>query len=71
MAREFTRRLLELKDEGYFDKDHLIQDLLGYLSEDVDKDFVRRNDFFGFEDLGFTSSWLEKDDDNALEEDFA
>jgi hypothetical protein len=71
MAREFTRRLLELNDEGYFDKDHLIQDLLGYLSEDEVKDFVKRNDFFGFEDLGFTSSWLEKDDDNALEEDFA
>ena len=70
MAREFTRRMLELKDEGYFDKDILIQDLLGYLTEDEVKDFVRRNDFFGFEDLGFTSSWLEKDDDNALEEDF-
>jgi len=71
MSREFTRRMLELKDQGMFDKDHLIQDLLEYLSEDEVKDFVRRNDFFGFEDLGFTSSWLDKDDDNALEEDFA
>ena len=69
MSREFTRRLLELKDEGMFDKDYLIQDLLGYLSEDEVKDFVRRNDFFGFEDLGFTCSWLERDDDNALEEE--
>ena len=69
MSREFTRRMLELKDEGYFDKDMLIQDLLTYLSEAEVKDFVRRNDFFGFEDLGFTSSWLEKDDDNALEEE--
>ena len=69
MSREFTRRMLELKDEGYFDKDMLIQDLLTYLSEAEVKDFVRRNDFFGFEDLGFTSSWLERDDDNALEEE--
>ena len=71
MAREFTTRMLEMLDEGMFNKDDLIHDLLNYLSEDEVKDFVRRNDFVGFEDLGFRSSWLEHDDDNALEEDFA
>jgi hypothetical protein len=69
MAREFTKRILELNDEGYFDKDFLIQDLLEFLSEDEVKTFVKRQDFFGFEDIGFTSSWREGDDDNALEEE--
>jgi len=71
MAREFTTRMLELLDEGMFNKDDLIHDLLNYLCEDEVKDFVLRNDFIGFEGLGFRSSWLERDDDNALEEDFA
>ena len=71
MAREFTSRMLELLDDGMFNKDDLIHDLLNYLCEDEVKDFVRRSDFIGFEDLGFRSSWLERDDDNALEEDFA
>jgi len=71
MAREFTNRMIDLLEEGMFDKDNLIFDLLNFLSEDEVKCFVKRNDFFGFEHLGFTSSWLEQDDDNALEEDFS
>lgn len=82
MAREFTTRMLEQLEEGLFNKDDLIHDLLNYLSEDEVKDFVRRQDFYGFEDLGFKSSWYDYDDesiepeddvygDNALEEDFA
>ena len=51
MSREYTTRFLELLDEGMFNKDLLIQDLLGYLSEQEVKDFVKREDFFGFEDL--------------------
>jgi len=69
MAREFTVRTLEMLEDGYFDKDTLILNLLNFLSEDEVKCFVKRNDFFGYEDLGFTSSWLESDDDNALEEE--
>ena len=84
MARDFSRRMMELNEEGMFNKDYLIQDLLEYLSEDEVRDFVRRMDFIGFEDLGFKSSWSEEDEkdnddaepeadvygDNALEEDF-
>jgi len=61
--------MLELVEEGMFDKDILILDLLNFLTEDEVKCFVKRNDFFGFEHLGFTSSWLESEDDNALEEE--
>ena len=56
MAREFTARMLELNDEGLFNKDILIQDLLSFLSENEVKAFVKASDFIGFEDLGFTSS---------------
>ena len=67
MAREYTKRMMELTEEGIFDKDILIQDLLGFLSEDDVEEFVRRNDFFGFEDLGFRSS-SENDEDRWQEE---
>jgi hypothetical protein len=77
MAREFTTRMHELLDEGMFNKDMLIFDLLEYLTEDEVKDFVRRNDYYGFKDLGFTSSddeelSMENDmyGDNATEFDF-
>lgn len=81
MAREFTSRMLELLNEGTFNKDDLIHDLLNYLSENEVKDFVRRQDFYGFEDLGFRSSWFNYDEDkiepeadiygdNALEHEF-
>lgn len=77
MSREFTSRMIELLEEGLFNKDDLIVDLLNFLSEDEVKCFVKRQDFYGFEHLGFKSSWydydedfLERDDDNALEEEF-
>jgi hypothetical protein len=77
MAREFTTRMHELLDDGMFNKDMLIFDLLEYLTEDEVKDFVRRNDYYGFKDLGFTSSddeelSMENDiyGDNATEFDF-
>ena len=63
MSREFTKRMMELVEEGMFDKHILIQDLLCFLSEDDVEKFVRRNDFFGFEDLGFHSSWSEPEND--------
>ena len=63
MSREFTKRMMELVEEEMFDKDILIQDLLSFLSENDVENFVRRNDFFGFEDLGFRSSWSESEND--------
>ena len=43
-TRRYTCALLELVEEGALDKDRLIQDLLGYLSESDVEDFVRKND---------------------------
>ena len=75
MVREFTSRMIDLNDEGYFDKDLLIRDLLNWMPEGDVKQFVRVYDFIGFEDLGFRSSLSETEDDiygdNALEEEFA
>lgn len=44
-ARFYTIQLLDLVEEGAVDKDYLIQDLLGYLSEDEVEDFMRMNDY--------------------------
>ena len=75
MVREFTSRMIDLNDEGYFDKDLLIRDLLNWMTEGDVKQFVRASDFIGFEDLGFISSLSETEDDiygdNALDEEFA
>ncbi len=51
-ARAYTCRVLELLDEGMLDKDNLIQDLLGWMSEDDVKQFCERNlqDLFEDED---------------------
>lgn len=51
-SRPYTTALLEAVDEGMMDKDALIQDLLGYLSESEVQDFVRKNDLM---------PWLEDD----------
>jgi hypothetical protein len=44
-ARFYTNQLLELVDDGIVDKDYLIQDLLGYLSESDVESFMRKNDY--------------------------
>lgn len=44
-ARFYTIQLLDLVEEGAVDKDYLIQDLLGYLSEAEVEDFMRKNDY--------------------------
>lgn len=62
MSREFTSRMMEMTEEGSFDKDALIFDLLNFLSEDEVKKFVRYCDFTGFEDLGFYSTQSEDED---------
>lgn len=43
-SRKYTSALLDAVDEGLFNKDSLIADLLGWMSEDEVKEFVRRND---------------------------
>lgn len=43
-SRAYTCAVLEAVDEGILDKDTLIQDLLGFLSEADVEQFVRAND---------------------------
>lgn len=57
VSRKYTAAVLDAVDEGMLDKDALIQDLLGYLSEAEVQDFVRKNDLM---------PWLE---DDSEEED--
>ncbi len=44
-SRFHTIQLLSMVDDGVVDKDYLIQDLLGYLSETEVEDFMRTNDY--------------------------
>ena len=50
-AREFTNRMLELVEEGCFDKDQLIADLLAWCSERSVAEFVEAYELTGFADL--------------------
>jgi len=50
-ARFNTIQLLQMVDDGMVDKDYLIQDLLGYLSEADVEDFMRRNDYIREEEV--------------------
>ena len=43
-SRLYTVALLTAVEDGVLDKEQLINDLLGYLSEADVEDFVRRND---------------------------
>jgi hypothetical protein len=67
MVREFTSRMIDLNDEGYFDKDQLIRDLLSWMPEGDVKQFVRAYDFIGFEDLGFVSSMSPEQEEEDYE----
>lgn len=42
-TRAYTSALLEMVDNGEVDKDTLIQDLLGWMSEDSVKGFCEKN----------------------------
>lgn len=44
-SRKYTTALLDMVEQGVVDKDSLIQDLLGWMSEDEVKEFARRNDY--------------------------
>ena len=59
-SRKYTSAVLDAVDEGMLDKDALIQDLLGWMSEDDVKEFVRRNDLM---------PWLEDDSEDDEEWD--
>jgi len=54
-ARAYTCALLDMVEQGVVDKDALIRDLLGYLSESDVQDFVRANDL---------APWLEDEDED-------
>ena len=45
MSRRYTTELLDMVEQGMVDKDSLIQDLLGWMSEADVEQFARRNDY--------------------------
>ena len=59
-ARPMTTILLDALDEGLFDKDALIGDLLGFLSEAEVEEFVRSNPLIE-EVLGMNDDDIEDD----------
>jgi hypothetical protein len=61
-SRRYTCELLSLVEDDMVDKDALIRDLLGYLSESEVADFARRNDYI---------TWLDSDEDEDGEPDEA
>lgn len=60
MTRTYTTALLEEVEAGTFDKDALIADLVGWMSEADVKEFVRSNDLM---------PWLEDDSEEDEEWD--
>ncbi len=58
-SRRYTCELLSLVEDGMIDKDTLIRDLLGYLSESEVADFARKNDII---------TWLDRDEDEDYQE---
>ena len=61
-SRRYTCELLSLVEDGMLDKDNLIRDLLGYLSESEVADFARKNDII---------TWLDRDEDEDGQPDEA
>ena len=53
-SRRYTCELLSLVEDDMIDKDTLIRDLLGYLSESEVADFARKNDII---------TWLDREDE--------
>ena len=54
-SRKYTSAVLDAVDEGMLDKDALIADLLGWMSEADVQEFVRRNDLM---------PWLEDEEED-------
>jgi hypothetical protein len=44
-SRRVTTELLDLVEQGVIDRDNLIRDLLGWMSESDVSEFARRNDY--------------------------
>ena len=44
-SRRYTYELLDMVEQGLIDKDSLIADLLGWMSESDVAEFARRNDY--------------------------
>ena len=61
-SRRYTCELLSLVEDGMIDKDTLIRDLLGYLSESEVADFARKNDII---------TWLDREDEDDGQPDEA
>lgn len=50
MTRDATKKILDMVAEGAVDKDVLIRDLLGWMSEDDVREFIDRNDYVSIHD---------------------
>lgn len=48
--RKYTKQVLDLVEQGMIDKDILIRDLLGWMSEDDVREFIERNDYVSCHD---------------------
>jgi hypothetical protein len=59
-SRPFTHALIEAVEQGMFNKDTLISDLLGWMSESDVEQFVRANDLL--EAVGMAEEDEEEDD---------
>jgi len=44
-SRRVTSEILDLVEQGVIDRDNLIRDLLGWMSESDVAEFARRNDY--------------------------
>lgn len=68
MVRKYANRLIDLVDEGLFDKDILIAELVNQLSDYAIEKFVKREGYYGFEDLD--PEYLAHLEDQAQEDSY-
>ena len=72
-ARQYTEQLLEMIEDGILDRDHVINCMTSYMSEDDVKDMMITNELVPFDPDDADEAiedMFEIDDDNALEEEF-
>ena len=72
-ARQYTEQLLEMIEDGILDRDHVINCMTSYMSEDDVKDMMITNELVPFDpddENEEIEDMFEIDDDNALEEEF-
>lgn len=63
-ARPYTTKLLDMLDEGIVRKEFVIQDLLGWLSEEEVKQFMLRLDYIS--DVDNYDEHMDGDFDSAM-----